>query len=40
MRRWLAAFRDVLRGLLAFPAHRESTAAAIEDRYRRVRRCC
>jgi hypothetical protein len=40
MRAWLAALRDVLSGLLAFPSHRRSTPAAIEARYRGVRRCC
>lgn len=38
------AFRDLVRGLFAFPAspaaHRRDHAAVLEERYRAPRRCC
>jgi hypothetical protein len=40
MRALLAALRDLLRGLFAFPSHRGAGGAAIEERYRNMRRCC
>lgn len=40
MRAWLRALGDALFGVFAFPAHRGSSPAAIEERYRGVRRCC
>jgi len=40
MRALVLALRDVIHGLLGFPAHRGATPACIEERYRNPRRCC
>lgn len=44
MKAFLLALRDLLRGLLAFPAARSAAgrdfASVLEERYRKARRCC